>query len=152
MLAMAEENWDLFLDLENANLPAEIRSGVVAAFKTGTTQQDYVRMVRAFSSSTITDLLGQIEAPILVLHSLDQHWLSVDEGMRLGTQLAARVVLLNGPLEPDAPQGVQAIVEFLESIPSERPATTEHGPSRTPRSAAEPHETPAAGPAIACDR
>ena len=105
MLAMAEENWDLFLDLENANLPAEMRGRVVAAYKTGTTQPDYVRMVRAFSSSTITDLIGQIEAPILGLHSLDQHWLSVDEGMRLGTRLGARVVLLNGPLEPTPLRG-----------------------------------------------
>ncbi len=101
MLSLAEENWDLFLDLMTAKVPAELRRDALAYIQACACPSDYIRLVRAFSTSTVSDLLERVQTPVLILHSLDQHWLSVYEGTRCAAKVAgARLVFLDGDVEP----------------------------------------------------
>jgi pimeloyl-ACP methyl ester carboxylesterase/DNA-binding CsgD family transcriptional regulator len=123
MQALMEENWDLFLDLIVAGAPAEQKELLVSRFKKGTTKEDYIRLVHGFAASNVSDVLGQLRLPVLILHSLDQHWLDVDEGTRFAAKVeGARLVFLNGDIEPNDVEGVRAIQAFLDDLPgSPRP-------------------------------
>ena len=117
MITLAEENWDLFVDLLTAKLPPDFKERAVAYIKAAATAEDYVRLVRAFSSSSVTDLLGQVRHPALILHSLDQHWLSVDEGTRFAAKVeGARLVFLDGDVEPNDVEGTRAIRSFIAEL------------------------------------
>ena len=118
MLALAEENWDLLLEFEAAKAPVHLREIWLSFLKASTSGADYARLVRAFSESNVTKLLPRIAVPVLVLHSLEQHWLSVEEGTRFATSIpGARLVFLDGDAEPNDVEGVRAIRTFLAELP-----------------------------------
>jgi pimeloyl-ACP methyl ester carboxylesterase/DNA-binding CsgD family transcriptional regulator len=118
MQALMEENWDLFLELIVARAPAEEKQALMSRFKKSTTKDDYIRLVRGFSVSSVSDILEHVQLPVLILHSLDQHWLDVDEGTRFAAKVkGARLVFLNGDIEPNDSEGVRAIQAFLDELP-----------------------------------
>ena len=123
-VSLAEENWDLFLELEiRANLPPALKAAFLDFVKAGVTQADYVKMIRCFAASSVTDILSRLEVPTLLLHSRNQHWLSPEEGAKLAAKIAgARLVLLEGGLEPDDEAGVRAMLAFFGQLPAEPPA------------------------------
>jgi len=74
-------------------------------------------LIRAFSDSNVSHLLDQIHMPVLVLHSLDQHWLSVEEGAKFAAKVnGARLVFLDGDQEPNHAEGVRVIRSFLADL------------------------------------
>ena len=122
MQALMQENWDLFLDLIVAGASAEKKELLVSRFKKGTTKEDYIRLVHGFAASNVSDVLGQVCLPVLILHSLDQHWLDVEEGKRFAAKVdGARLVFLNGDIEPNDVEGVRAIQAFLDELPGRPP-------------------------------
>lgn len=119
MLSLAEENWDLFLRIQLKNVSADVLEGRVARFKSSATPQDYSRMIRGFASSDIGDVLPGLNLPVLMLHSLRQHWLSQEEGAKLAAKIpGARICFFDdeGEIEPEPVQGTRAIVEFLRGL------------------------------------
>lgn len=128
MISMASDHWDLFVDLQNANTPEEYRSLFVSFNKACAQPEDFVHMVRTFADSTVSDLLGEVRVPTLVIHSLDQHWLSPDEAVALAGKIpGAQLVLLDGGTEPNPVLGVRAINDFIAHLglaarPSPEPA------------------------------
>lgn len=115
--ALAQENWDLFADLLFGKTPEEYRESVIAFFKASTTSSDYVHLVQAFSKSSVEHLLDRLQMPVLILHSLDQHWLSVEEGARFATKVkGARLAYLDGDVEPNDTEGVRVIQGFLTDL------------------------------------
>jgi pimeloyl-ACP methyl ester carboxylesterase/DNA-binding CsgD family transcriptional regulator len=117
MMAMAEENWDLFVDMLGADLPPEARADWPRFVKACVEPGDYIRLMRAFARSSVSDLLHRLDVPTLVLHSLDQHWLSLDEGTRFASQIkGARLLFLDGAVEPNVLEGVLETRKFLASL------------------------------------
>lgn len=120
-VGIAEENWDLFLELQTRKFPPEIASQVVAAQKEMSSQSDYVHMLRCFMTSDVGDVLDQVRLPTLFLHSLDQHWLPPAEGAKTAAKIAgARIVFTDGDVEPDDRRAVPEIIEFLQGIADPR--------------------------------
>jgi len=117
MVTLAEENWELFLELLVAKTAPERKEAIKAAVRKSTTAADYVLLVKAFASSSVADLLSQVRHPVLVLHSLDQHWLSVEEGTSFAAKIpGARLVFLNGDIEPSEVEGTRAVRSFLAEL------------------------------------
>jgi DNA-binding CsgD family transcriptional regulator len=116
---VAEENWDLFLEMELGRQPDPlIRQRLLDYFHESDRQQDYLDRIRAFATSEIGHLLPSFETPTLVLHSLDQRWLSADEATRLSASIAdSRVVFCTGELEPTPVECTRAIDAFLAGLP-----------------------------------
>jgi pimeloyl-ACP methyl ester carboxylesterase/DNA-binding CsgD family transcriptional regulator len=135
MLPLAEENWDLFLRLQLKNIPTHVLEDVLSSFKSCMTPQDYARMIRGFATSDIGDELSALDLPVLMIHSLGQHWLSRDEGAKLAARIrGARIYFPDdeGEIEPEPVQGAKRIIEFLEGLPSFGPEETMGlGPRRT---------------------
>jgi len=123
MLPLAEQNWDLFLSLTfAAKAPEGMKELGIAFAKDSATQQDYVRLVRGFAESDVSQLIPQLTVPVLLLHSERQHWLSSEEGERLAARIPeARLVFLKGDLEPDDVQVVRAALGFLRELPPLQP-------------------------------
>jgi pimeloyl-ACP methyl ester carboxylesterase/DNA-binding CsgD family transcriptional regulator len=128
MLPLAVENWELFLHLTQAkNTSDDMRERVVESSKASVTPDDYVRLVRAFARSDVSDLIPRIGVPTLLLHSERQHWLSPEEGMKLAARIPnSRLVFLGGDMEPDDVQVVQATLAFLRDLP---PLDPGYGPA-----------------------
>lgn len=121
MLALAEANWDLLLEFEASKAPEHMREIWLSFLKASTSGADYARLVRAFSGSNVSELLPRIDVPVLVLHSLDQHWLSVDEGTRFATHVpGSQLLFLKGDAEPNEVEGVRAIRAFLSELAETR--------------------------------
>lgn len=120
MLSLAEENWDLFVRLQLPNLPAQLLEVVLREFKSCMTPQDYCRMIRGFAFSDIADAVPALDLPVLMIHSLRQHWLTADEGAKLAAKVpGARIFFPDdeGEIEPEPVQGARTIIEFLEGLP-----------------------------------
>ena len=122
-LGVAEENWDLFLELQVRKVPPDVQPRLIEVFKQMGSQADYVRMLRAFlGSSPISDLLPKVSMPTLLLHSLDQHWLPPAEGAKVAAKIpGARILFTDGDVEPDFVQGVAAIIDFLKGVLAPEP-------------------------------
>lgn len=117
MMPIAEENWDLFADLMMARVEDSMRELAVAFFKACADPADYIHLICAFSDSSVSPLLDQLHLPVLVLHSLDQHWLSVEEGAKFAAKVeGARLVFLDGDQEPNQIEGVRVIRSFLADL------------------------------------
>jgi pimeloyl-ACP methyl ester carboxylesterase/DNA-binding CsgD family transcriptional regulator len=119
MIPLAEENWDLFLEV---TAPQGVSSKMLEIWmnfqKASVTQDDYVKLVKAFAASDIGDLLPRLSIPVLLLHSERQHWLSAEEGMKLAAKLPdASLVFLEGGAEPDDVQVAHAALQFLGDLP-----------------------------------
>jgi pimeloyl-ACP methyl ester carboxylesterase len=117
-VGMAEENWDLFLELQTRKFPPEIAQNLQGFMKAATGQADYLQMVRAFlGSPSISEIVPKLTMPALLLHSLDQHWLPPAEGAKLAARLPnARILFTDGDVEPDQRQAVPAIIDFLQGL------------------------------------
>src|SRR3990170_1084374 len=77
MWKVAEENWELFLEMElPKRFDAELRLRALDFFSEADTQDDYLNRIRAFAASEIGDVLPSLRVPTLVLHALQQRWLS----------------------------------------------------------------------------
>lgn len=122
-LDVAEENWDLFLELQTRKFPSEFQPRLIEWLKGMSSQSDYVRLVRCFlTGSDVSDLLPLVSIPTLLLHSLDQHWLAPAEGANVAARIpGARIMFTDGDVEPDDRQGVSAIVGFLKGITAPEP-------------------------------
>jgi pimeloyl-ACP methyl ester carboxylesterase/DNA-binding CsgD family transcriptional regulator len=119
MLPLAEENWELFLDLTAPkDVPEDLQKLWMRFQKTSVTKDDYVKLVNAFSGSDVGALLPRLTVPVLLLHSERQHWLNPDEGMNLAARIPnARLVFLDGDAEPDDVQVVREALSFLRELP-----------------------------------
>ena len=117
-LGMAQENWDLFLELQTRKFPPEFAPRVVAFLKGQMSQENYLRMMRAFiETPSVSDLLPKMNMPALLLHSLDQHWLPPAEGARVAARMPhARILFTDGDVEPDHQQAIPAIIDFLKGV------------------------------------
>jgi pimeloyl-ACP methyl ester carboxylesterase/DNA-binding CsgD family transcriptional regulator len=116
-LDMAEENWDLFLELQNRKLPPDVVPRAIAVQKQMSNQSDYVRMIRCFIGSDVSDIVSKVTAPTLFIHSLDQHWLPPAEGAKIAAKImGARIVFTDGDVEPADEKAVPEIVSFLKGI------------------------------------
>jgi pimeloyl-ACP methyl ester carboxylesterase/DNA-binding CsgD family transcriptional regulator len=117
-LGMAEENWDLFLDLQTGKFTPEVAQLLKAFMKEATSQADYLQMIRAFiRGPSISDILPKLTMPALLLHSLDQHWLPPAEGAKVAARLPnARILFTDGDVEPDQNQAVPATIDFLKGV------------------------------------
>ena len=134
-LGMAEENWELFLDLQTRKLDPEIARRVVDFQKDSASQADYLTMFRCFMGSDVSSLLGKIHIPTLFLHSLDQHWLPPVEGAQIASKIeGARIVFTDGDVEPDHLQAVPEIVRFLSGVADDRPIGPRPTGSASPES------------------
>jgi pimeloyl-ACP methyl ester carboxylesterase/DNA-binding CsgD family transcriptional regulator len=122
-VSLAKENWDLFLELQlSPDTPPEMKEIYLNYLRASSTQGDYLRMVRCFHSSTVADLIPHIRVPTLLLHSRTQHWLSPEEGARQAAKIpGARLVFIDGNIEPDEVQGVRTALEFMRDLPVEVP-------------------------------
>ncbi|HLF78997.1 MAG TPA: alpha/beta fold hydrolase [Dehalococcoidia bacterium] len=118
-LGIAEENWDLFLELQTRKFPPEVRPLVINWLKPMTSQSDYLHLVRAFiADPSVSHLLPRVTMPTLLLHSLDQHWLPPAEGANVAAKIrGARIVFTDGDVEPDTDQALRAILDFLKGVP-----------------------------------
>jgi len=119
-MGMAEENWDLFLELQTRKFAPDIAQRIVSFMKEATGQADYLQMIQAFiRGPSISDIVPKLSIPALLLHSLDQHWLPPAEGAKLAGRLAnARILFTDGDVEPDDRQAVPAIIDFLKGLPA----------------------------------
>jgi pimeloyl-ACP methyl ester carboxylesterase/DNA-binding CsgD family transcriptional regulator len=128
-LGTAQENWELFLDLQIAGMAPEIRPRAREGFAVSTSQQEYLQMVRAFiRDPSLSDLLPRLTLPTLLVHSLDQHWLPPAEGAALAAKMRnARILFTDGDLEPTDRQAVPAIIDFLkgQAVPTIGPQPRE---------------------------
>ena len=117
-LGMAEENWDLFLELQTRKFKPEVARLVIEAFKGMTSQYDYMQMVRAFiRDPSVSTIIPKLTMPSLLLHSLDQHWLPPEQGANLAGKLPnARILFTDGDVEPDQEQAIPAIIDFLKGV------------------------------------
>lgn len=116
-LDMAEENWDLFLELQNRKLPPEVVPRAIAVQKQMSNQSDYVRMIRCFIDSDVSDIVSKVTVPTLFIHSLDQHWLPPAEGAKIASKIeGARIVFTDGDVEPADEKAVPEIIGFLKGI------------------------------------
>ena len=117
-LGIAEENWDLFIELQAKNTPPQFKEVWKNFIRDSTTQADYAKLVRAFiADPSVSHLLPRVNVPTLFLHSLDQHWLPPAEGARMASKIVgARILFTDGDVEPDQLQAVPAIISFLEGI------------------------------------
>jgi DNA-binding NarL/FixJ family response regulator len=120
---MAEENWDLFLDLQTGKFTPEIAQLLKAFMKDSTSQGDYLQMIRAFiRGPSISEILPKLSMPALLLHSLDQHWLPPAEGAKVAARMPnAKILFTDGDVEPDDHQAVPAIIDFLKGVYTAEP-------------------------------
>jgi pimeloyl-ACP methyl ester carboxylesterase/DNA-binding CsgD family transcriptional regulator len=122
LVPLAEANWDLFLAMQAQKSPPDVQERWVSFQKAAHSQADYIHMVRGFSSSDVSDVLPDLRPPTLLLHSQTQHWLSPEEGARFAAKIeGARIVFMDGEIEPDDVQGVRAILSFLAELPASEP-------------------------------
>jgi pimeloyl-ACP methyl ester carboxylesterase/DNA-binding CsgD family transcriptional regulator len=117
-LGMAEENWELFLELQTRKFPPGMASAIRDFMRQSTSQADYLRMMRAFvQGPDISGLLPKLSMPTLLLHSLDQHWLPPAEGAKVAAKIPnARILFTDGDVEPDENQAVPAMIDFLKGV------------------------------------
>ena len=117
MAGVAEENWDLFVDLLGAKIPEAAKPQFRDMVNTSALASDYAGLVRAFSASDVTGVLSKLELPVLILHSLDQHWLGVDEGTKFAAMIPeSQLVFLDGDVEPDVIAGTRTIASFISGL------------------------------------
>ena len=138
MIPLAERNWDLFLSLTfTAKVPEELKERVLAFAKGSTAPGDYVRLIRGFANSDVSQQIPHLGVPVLLLHSETQHWLSPEEGVKLAARIPnSRLVFLEGDAEPDDVQAVRAALSFLGELPPlETGAPSAGRPAASPPSA-----------------
>jgi pimeloyl-ACP methyl ester carboxylesterase len=97
----------------------EQRRQEVENFRESVTQRDWLIMAKAWSASSVDDIVGSLRTPTLILHPRDYENVPVDESIKAAAKISdARLILIDGNLEyGDAAEGIRAIESF-----SRRPA------------------------------
>ena len=98
-------------------------------FKQTRTQEDWLTSARAFSVSSVDDVVGRLRTPTLVMHPREFLWLPPHESADLAARIPNSLFRLIDGVLPlgDAAQGVQAIEAFLSDLPE---MTEERAPAR----------------------
>jgi pimeloyl-ACP methyl ester carboxylesterase/DNA-binding CsgD family transcriptional regulator len=132
LLTLAEKNWEAMLYnwVPPTATPKE-RGEYLAFFKQSRTQQDWLTSARAFSVSTVEDVVAKVKTPTLVMHPREFLWLPPHESAELASRIPnAQFRLIDGVLPlGDASQGVAAISTFLEETPEGAEESAASGPS-----------------------
>jgi pimeloyl-ACP methyl ester carboxylesterase/DNA-binding CsgD family transcriptional regulator len=117
-LNVAEENWEIYLDLQTRKFSPEVAARAKAWLASMSSQEDYVRMIRCFlSAPDAKEDLPRVSIPTLLIHSLDQHWLPPAEGAKVAAMIPdARILFTDGDFEPDPAQAYPAIIKFLQGV------------------------------------
>jgi DNA-binding CsgD family transcriptional regulator len=117
---LPEEDWDLFLySLAPRNQSPEESRQRVELLKQAYTAQDFLIKIRAATGSEgVEHLLGDLKAPVLVLHARDYALLNVAEPMKLARLVRGHLVLIDGSTAlGDAEQGLRAVDKFFADLP-----------------------------------
>jgi DNA-binding CsgD family transcriptional regulator len=117
LLRLAEQNWDAMLyNWVPPTASPQERAEYLDFFKQTRTQADWLIAARAFSVSSIEDVVAEVRTPTLVLHPRDFLWLRPEESANLAARIPnARFSLIDGVLPlGDASRGVQAIESFIQ--------------------------------------
>jgi pimeloyl-ACP methyl ester carboxylesterase len=119
-LGLARENWDMFINSIGASsrVSAEDRAAYPSGFREMTTQADWLLTTEAALEADISDVVGRIRVPTLLLRSREYVGLSADAAIRLAAQIpSSRLVVIDGPsFFPSAPIAFEAIDAFLAEI------------------------------------
>ena len=119
---LPKEDWLLFM---RSAIPSELTQDesrrYLDVMLRNSDPQGAFRGQRTALESDMQAVLAQVKAPTLVMHSRDYLQLRPEESMKLAAAIpGARFVLLDGAdLIGDHEQGLRAIDEFIESLPSE---------------------------------
>jgi DNA-binding CsgD family transcriptional regulator len=118
----ARENWDFFLTLVSGFLPGD-RDATVDFLRQAVTQHDWLTIAEGVGVSDIASFLPDLDVPTLLLHARGWRNIKQEEAAKLAAGIAgSRLVLTEGSSEIiDAAQGLKAIDDFLQDLPS-RPA------------------------------
>jgi DNA-binding CsgD family transcriptional regulator/pimeloyl-ACP methyl ester carboxylesterase len=142
LVDLAAKNWDLSLSI-NARVGWAVQSRADpdlanTLVSDSVNQADTLIMLRAWQDYIITDILGLVTTPVLILGSAGgKNPLTSETGIKF---IASRIKgsrleifddhgagLFN--LEDEAPPGVRMMTDFLHNLPEARPVTSDNGSS-----------------------
>jgi len=132
LLTLAEKNWDAMLyNWVPPTATPEERSEYLSFFKQTRTQEDWLASAKAFSVSTVDDVVAKVKVPTLVMHPREFLWLPPHESAELASRIPnAQFRLIDGVLPlGDASQGVAAISALLEETTEQAEQSSAPGPS-----------------------
>jgi pimeloyl-ACP methyl ester carboxylesterase/DNA-binding CsgD family transcriptional regulator len=121
---LARQDWDLFLyNFVPRSLPPDQAQIFYDTLKHSSTPDDFAIGSQAMSLSRIEDLLPQMTTPMLVIHTTsDETFLPLATSTRFAQLANARLVILEGNYRvPELEKGLQAIDDFLASLPAAEP-------------------------------
>jgi DNA-binding CsgD family transcriptional regulator/pimeloyl-ACP methyl ester carboxylesterase len=132
MISLAGRDWDYFLGTQvglgvpGAAEEAERLSQRVVGLKARVSQADYLKMAETFAASDISDLLARLAVPSLVLHPVNQRFVTQETSTKTAALIpGGRLAVLSGSSffgDPD--QAWAAIENLLAESPE--PATESH--------------------------
>lgn len=119
-LEVAKTDWDWYLrGMVQDNVPIELRQANIERFKASITRDDYVELMRILNASELTEDLGKLTVPALVIHPRNSPWVDEETSTRVASLIpnARLVTISDGFLvwgNPD--EATDAIDGFLASI------------------------------------
>ena len=120
---LADSNWETFLRSQAALGQAMEIPASLQRLRQTVTQADWLKIVRAFEPSSLTEVLPALTTPTLVSHPRDFFNLSSDESSNLAASIPdSRFVLTDGQWPPgNVSQNIEAIRSFLSDLPTDLP-------------------------------
>lgn len=129
MVSLVKANWEYFLYVwAGFGVPSAsggVSSRRVEGLKERTTQEDFLRSLRAFEDSDITDALTRLKVPALVLHPSQQQWVNQEASARSAALIPnGRLAVLNSDAFFGNEDAAIAIESFLgeAGVTGQRPA------------------------------
>jgi pimeloyl-ACP methyl ester carboxylesterase/DNA-binding CsgD family transcriptional regulator len=126
--ALPEEDWQRF---QQTQIPGGLsvedqRRYLQLLMESGSSQEAVRAAIRAAVESSVEDVLPLLATPTLVIHPRDFPNLRTEESMRLAASIPnARMVMIEGrDVLGDPVQGLKAIDDFLETLPTTSGAAT----------------------------
>jgi DNA-binding NarL/FixJ family response regulator len=123
-LGLAENDWDLFVHSllgvvqANERISPEERRRAVAGMKDSVNQADWLQYARVAETSSIEDVLPQVQAPALVMATGGNVTIPREGASRIASLLPhAQFVLLDGAATLAAT--AQPVLDFLATLPVE---------------------------------
>jgi pimeloyl-ACP methyl ester carboxylesterase/DNA-binding CsgD family transcriptional regulator len=119
--ALPAQNWELFLStLVGKGLSAEESQRAVARLARSITPTDWETCARALYKWDVSDNIGRVRSPTLILHPRDYVTLRSEEGMKAAAAIdQSQFALTTGDtMLGDAQEGVDAIGRFLAELPA----------------------------------
>jgi DNA-binding CsgD family transcriptional regulator len=117
---LARQNWEYFLGFQSGMAvplhEADIsrQSARLERLRARTTQEDFLRFCDIFAASDLSETLGRVEAPTLVLHIPGQGFVSQEESSQTAALLRnGRLVVVPGAAFFGEPNAVVSAVEGL---------------------------------------